>query len=128
VRAPFPDAAIAAIDAQDIAAVAAAALIDRSAHASRCLELSGPSALPPATQVAILGRALGRELRFEGLSDHDARVELERLFPPPFVEAMFRFFAGGEFDDARVVHTVDEILGRPPRTFEEWAAEHAGAF
>jgi uncharacterized protein YbjT (DUF2867 family) len=128
VRAPFADAAIAAIDAQDIAAVAAAALRDHGAYTSRCLELSGPTALLPKAQVEILGHALGRELRFEGLSDLDAHVELEQLFPPPFVEAMFRFFVGGEFDDARVVPTVNEILGRPPRTFEQWTAAHASAF
>jgi len=41
---------------------------------------------------------------------------------------MFRFFIGGEFDDAHVVTTVGEILKRPPRTFEQWTAAHVDAF
>jgi uncharacterized protein YbjT (DUF2867 family) len=127
VRAAFASAPIAAIDPHDIAAVAAATLTSR-AHASRCLELSGPSPLVPEAQVEILGRALGRELWFEPLADGDARIELGRMFPPPFVDAMFRFFIAGEFDDARVVSTVAEILGRPPRTFEQWAMAHARDF
>jgi hypothetical protein len=27
-----------------------------------------------------------------------------------------------------VVPTVERVTGRPPRTFAQWAAEHAGAF
>jgi hypothetical protein len=38
------------------------------------------------------------------------------------------FVKTGEFDDARVVPTVAEILAQPPRTFEQWAADHAAAF
>ena len=127
VRAVFADVAIAAIDPDDLAAVAAAALIGR-VPASRALELSGPVALLPADQLAILGRVLGRELRLEPLAGEDARAELARLFPPAFVHAQLRFFADGEFDDARVVSTVPELLGRPARTFEQWAAAHAAAF
>lgn len=127
VRAPFGDAAIAAIDPDDIAAVAAVALTDPS-YASRALELSGPAALRPAEQLAILGRALGRELRFEPLLGDAAGAELARVFPPAFVEAQRRFFEAGEFDDARVVTTVRDVLGRPPRTFEQWVAGHTTAF
>jgi uncharacterized protein YbjT (DUF2867 family) len=127
VRATFANAAIAAIDPLDIAAVAAIALTDRD-HASRALELSGPSPLLPAAQVAILARALGRPLRFEAITGEDALVELGRNFSPAFAEAQIRFFDRGEFDDARVVSTVRELLGRPPGTFEQWATANARAF
>lgn len=90
--------------------------------------LSGPEALRPAEQVRLLGAALGRSLRFEGLSDAEAKEELSKYFPPSFVEAFLRFFARGEFDDSRVVPTVEEITGRPPHTFAQWASAHAGRF
>jgi uncharacterized protein YbjT (DUF2867 family) len=80
VRAPWPDVPIAAIDPADIAAVAAVALTDGAAPE---LELSGPEALRPADQVAILAEVLGRELRYEG-----------------------------EYDDSRVVDTVRALTGR----------------
>jgi uncharacterized protein YbjT (DUF2867 family) len=127
VRAPFADVPIALIDPFDIAAVAAAALSDR-AYLSQSLELSGPVALLPEVQVELLSRALGRPLRFERLSEEETRAELARVFPPRFVDAQLRFFVDGEFDDARVVSTVHDVLGRPPRSFEQWAQAHARAF
>jgi uncharacterized protein YbjT (DUF2867 family) len=127
VRVIFADVAIAAIDPYDLAAVAAAALTGR-VPGSQALELSGPVALLPAQQLAILGSVLGRDLRLQPIAGEEARAELLRLFPPAFVDAQLRFFADGEFDDARVVSTVPELLGRPARTFEQWAGAHAAEF
>jgi uncharacterized protein YbjT (DUF2867 family) len=127
VRVPFADVAIAAIDPEDLAAVAAVALTRRT-HVGQHLELSGPEPLLPETQLAILGRALGRSLRLEPLVGEAARAELARTFPPAFVDAQLRFFVDREFDDARVVPTVSRVLARPARTFADWAAAHAGDF
>ena len=125
VRVPFADVPIAAIDPEDLAAVAAAALTTRR-HAAQELELSGPEALLPATQLALIGHAVGRALRIEPLAADAARAELATVFPPAFVDAQLRFFVDGEFDDARVVPTVARILGRPARPFARWVAAHAG--
>jgi uncharacterized protein YbjT (DUF2867 family) len=127
VRTTFAEVPIAAIDPTDIAAVAAAALTDR-VYAGADLELSGPTALTAAAQLAILGRALGRDLRLESVTGDDARAELARVFPPAFVDAQIRLFVDGEFDDSRVVSTVSDVLGRPAGTFEHWVASHASAF
>jgi uncharacterized protein YbjT (DUF2867 family) len=117
---------IAAIDPADIAAVAAVALTDGAAPE---LELSGPEALRPADQVAILADVLGRELRYEPQSDDDARSELLAAgTPAPIVDALFRFFSEGEYDDSRVVDTVRALTGRAPGRFADWARAHAGAF
>jgi uncharacterized protein YbjT (DUF2867 family) len=119
VRAPWPDAAIAASDPADIAAVAAVALRgDR--YLGSALELSGPEALTPAAQVAAVAEALGRPLRYEPQPEPEARAELGRAMPEPFVDAQFRFFADGEYDDSRVVPTVREVTGREPGTLRAW--------
>lgn len=128
VRAPFADAAIAAIDPHDIAAVAARVLTGGAAHAGRSYPLSGPRAWLPRDQVAVLAEVLGRRLRFEPQPEAEARRAMASSFPPAFVDALFRFFVGGEFDDATVLPTVDQLLGRPPRGFETWARDHAAAF
>lgn len=47
---------------------------------------------------------------------------------PADIDAFFRFYSEGEFDDSRVVDTVERVTGRPPRTFEQWARTHAQAF
>lgn len=127
VRAPFPDVPIALIDPADIAAVASE-LLGSERHLGRSHSLSGPEALTPAQQVRILGAALGRSLQFEGQVGAAAEEALARTFPPSFVEAQLRFFARGEFDDSRVVPGVQEIVGRPARTFTQWAGAHAGLF
>src|SRR6266496_3252688 len=120
IRAPFADAPIAAIDPADIAAVAAAALTSPG-HDSRTYILTGPEALRPADQVKVLAEVLGRNLRFEAQPDAEARIEMSKSMPAETVDAFFRFFVEGEFDDSSVLPTVSEITGRPPRTFREWA-------
>jgi uncharacterized protein YbjT (DUF2867 family) len=127
VRAPFADAPIAAIDPYDIAAVAAVALTSEG-HKSRSYLLTGPEPLRPADQVRTLAAVLGRDLRFEGQSGSEAREEMSKSFSADFVDALFRFFAEGEFDDSHVLPTVYEITGRRPRAFERWARAHVDAF
>lgn len=127
VRAPFASAPIASIDPHDIAAVAAVALTTEG-HESRSYALSGPEAQLPAKQVETLAKVLGRDLRFEAQPDDEARAELGRSVPADFVDAFFRFFVKGEFDDAVVLPTVKEVTGQAPRTFEQWARAHLGDF
>jgi hypothetical protein len=48
--------------------------------------------------------------------------------PAELIDAFFRFFSAGEFDDSPVVDTVRRVTGRPPHTFEQWAEAHAHLF
>jgi hypothetical protein len=76
----------------------------------------------------ILSDVLGRPLALEHQSDTEARIELGKLFPPDFDDAMFRFYADSELDDSRILPTVLELTGRLPRNFSEWARAHAATF
>ncbi len=127
IRAPWPDVPVAVIDPADIAAVAATVLAD-GGHERTAVELSGPEPLMPGEQIAILADALGRPLRYEPQSDEQARAEMAPDTPAPYIDAFFRFYSDGEFDDSRVVDTVARVTGRPARRFEQWARAHAGAF
>jgi uncharacterized protein YbjT (DUF2867 family) len=127
VTAAFAGVRTAQIDPRDIAAVAAAALTT-DAHEGRSYRLSGPEALLAADRVAILGSVLGRDLRLEAQSDDDARADMAARMPPEYVDAFFSFFVDGTLDESEVLPTVEEVTGRPPRTFAAWAAEHAAAF
>jgi uncharacterized protein YbjT (DUF2867 family) len=127
VRAPWPDIAVAAIDPADIAAVAAVVLTGPG-HEGAAYSLSGPEPLTPGDQVATLAAVLGRPLRYEPLSDEQARAEMAPDTPAPYIDAFFRFYSGGEFDDSPVLDTVAQLTGRPPRSFAQWARAHADAF
>jgi uncharacterized protein YbjT (DUF2867 family) len=128
VRAAFPEVPVAMIDPADVGAVAARVLLD-DAHHGRAHAISGPEPLRPADRVRVLGEVLGRRLRFEGQSDAEAREEMVgQGVPAPYIEAFFRYYAEGTLDDSRVRPTVRALLGRDPRTFEQWARQHASAF
>lgn len=127
IRAPFPDIRVATIDPADIGAVAAVALTS-GASAGRTYRLSGPESLSPADRVAILAEVLGRELRFEGQTNDEARAELSAAMPAEYVDAFFRFFVDGDLDESAVLPTVQEITGEAPRSFEAWARAHAETF
>jgi uncharacterized protein YbjT (DUF2867 family) len=127
VRAPFPDVRVATIDPFDVAAVASKALLSGD-HEGRSYRLSGPESLLPADRVGVLAEVLGRDLRFDGQSDAEARAEMSETMPSEYVDAFFSFFADGKLDESQVLPTVWEITGTQPRTFEQWARAHADAF
>jgi uncharacterized protein YbjT (DUF2867 family) len=107
--------------------VAATALVDGGFEGA-ALELSGPEPLTPGQQVATLAEVLRRPLCYEPLTDDEARRAMAADTPPDFVDAFFRFFSDGEFDDSPVVDTVLRITGARPGTFGQWVEEHAGQF
>jgi uncharacterized protein YbjT (DUF2867 family) len=127
VRAPFAGVRVAVIDPYDIAAVAATALLSAD-HAGRVHETTGPESLLPADRVRILAEVLGRDLRFEAQPDDEARAEMSEQMPAEYVDAFFDFYVEGSLDESEVLPTVQEVTGRPPRTFAQWARTHADAF
>jgi uncharacterized protein YbjT (DUF2867 family) len=127
IRAPFPDVRVATIDPDDIGAVAAVALTSSSGE-GRAYRLSGPESLSPADRVAILAEVLGRQLRFEGQTNEQARAEMNAAMPAEYVDAFFRFFVDGELDESEILRTVRDVTGRAPRSFETWARAHAAEF
>ena len=127
VRAPFGHVRAAVTDPADIAAVAARALTSPG-HEGRVYEVSGPESLTAGDRVAILGRVLGRDLRFEAQTDEEARAEMSATTPAKYVDAFFDFYVAGALDESKVLPTVLEVTGRAPRTFAQWAAAHADAF
>ena len=127
VREPFANARVAVVDPHDLAAVAARALLD-TGHEGRSYLVSGPQALLPAERVRILGAALGRDLHLEAQSDDEARAQMTAQMPVEYVDAFFDFYVDGSLDESQVQPTVQEVLGRDPRTFEQWAAAHVDAF
>lgn len=127
IRAPFATVPIAMIDPADIGAVIALTLTNPG-HAGQTYRITGPQALLPADRVQTLAQVLGRPLRFEPQSDSEAREEMNAAMPSEYVDAFFNFYADGALDDSRVLPTFEQLLGRKPRTFRQWAETHASAF
>ncbi|MFD6068355.1 NAD(P)H-binding protein [Amycolatopsis lurida] len=127
VAAPFGDVALPVIDPADIADVAAAVLREPGHH-GRTYVLTGPEPISPRRQAADLGDALGEPLRFAELSEDEARAAMTEFMPPVVVEATLSILGRPTEEERRVSPDVEKVLGRPGRTFAEWAARNAAAF
>jgi uncharacterized protein YbjT (DUF2867 family) len=127
LRLPFTGVRTAVIDPADIGAVAAAALTG-TGHAERVYRISGPESLLPADQVAMLAAELDRPLRLVAQTDDEAHADMLARMPSEYVDAFFDFYARGSLDESEVLPTVEEVTGRPPNTFRNWAHANAGRF
>ncbi|WP_250030782.1 NAD(P)H-binding protein [Paractinoplanes maris] len=127
VRLPFADVPLAVVHPRDLAAVAVVAMVE-SGHQSMVCRPTGPAVLSLEEQVATVGESLGRSLRFEAQPNDEARREMLKTTPAPYVAAFFDFYVNGSIDETTVRPTVDDVTGRPPRTFRDWAAENAHRF
>lgn len=122
VRKPSAGLPSPVIDPADVAAIAAKALLE-GGHDGRTYALTGPAELLPQDKIRILSAALGRDLRFEENGDPE-KLEQIRLTPDQVSEGFGVCFMASP----GVLSTVQDILGRPPRTYEQWVAENVARF
>ena len=127
VRWPYGAAETAPIDERDIAAVAARTLYE-DGHTGGDYVLTGPESLSQAEQVSIIGAAIGRRIRFDELSPEEFRRETAGRWPGMVVDMLLAAWGATMGRPAFVTSTVADVLGSPPRTFRQWAADHADAF
>jgi uncharacterized protein YbjT (DUF2867 family) len=127
VRWFYPDAATAPIHEQDVAAVAVRALCE-DGHRGREYVLTGPESLTQREQVEILGQAIQRPLRYDGQTHDEARAELLAVMPPFVADMLLTAYAAAVGQPALVTSTVLDVTGTAPRSFYQWAVDHAGQF
>jgi uncharacterized protein YbjT (DUF2867 family) len=110
------------IDVDDVADVAVHALLDEMRPAAE-LVLTGPEALSYRRVAEIVGAARGRPVAFEPVTPAELSERLARTYPPPFAQALADLdaaIAAGVED--RLTPDVERVTGRPPRSFEAFAA------
>ncbi len=127
VRWPYLNVPTAPIDPRDIAAVAIRALLEEK-HVKAEYVLTGPQSLTHREQVSIIGTAIGRPLEIEEMSPDEARRELLSIMPLPVINMLLNAWAAASGHAAHVTSTVEEITGRPAKSFQEWARDHAANF
>ncbi len=114
------------VDARDVAAVAAEVLTT-SDHFGRTYTLTGPEALDHYEAAGILSEAAGRPVEYREVDDDVMGTILrERGRTEEEAETILRVY-GSMRDGWRIeaTDTIDEVLGRPPTSFREFAVEHA---
>lgn len=117
------------IDVEDLADAAAVVLAEPGRHAGRVYELTGPRALTFAEATELISRASGREIGYR------------RISPAEYVATLV---AGGWDEDdahhiaemfvlmergvtAETTEDLATVLGRAPRTFEDYVVRAAAA-
>lgn len=128
VRWPFGDAARSLIHERDIAEVAARALRTDD-HRGRRLVLSGPATLTQREQLAAIGAALDRRLRWEEPEPDAALAQVAAaLGDESFARHALASWASFVDNPEPVTDTVRQVLGRNAISFADWAREHRDGF
>jgi uncharacterized protein YbjT (DUF2867 family) len=129
LRTATENGKVAFIHPDDIAEVVTEGLLSE-AYLGQSLPITGPEALSYAEMAATIGDAIGKPIRFQSISEEEARQQqVGRGVPAPLVEAhlsIFRAIREGRL--ATVTDTVEQLLGRRPATFDQWVKENAAAF
>lgn len=124
---PAGTGATSFVAARDVAAVAAAALLEPSAHAGRAWTPTGPDALTYVEVAEILSEVLDRPIRYPrpGALRFVAHALRTLKLPLPMVLVTTAIYtvarlgrAAGRTDD------VATVTGRPPLALREWAEQH----
>ncbi|MFD4371154.1 SDR family oxidoreductase [Streptomyces sp. NPDC058486] len=127
VRWPYSAAESAPVDDRDIAAVAARTLY-QDGYVGGDYVLTGPESLTQAAQVDVIGDALGRRITFEEMTPDEFRSLWQGTVPSSAVDMLLGAWSAAVGQPAYITTTVNDILGTAPRTFRQWAADHATVF
>ena len=122
-------AAIAGVDARDVAACAAAVLATDE-HFRCAYEVTGPEAFSYDDLADRLSRLLGRAIRTLELAPAAARTRMIDDGMPAWHAELLADFAAclARGGGARVTDVVRRLTGRAPNTVGGFLAEHAAAF
>jgi uncharacterized protein YbjT (DUF2867 family) len=128
---PIGSKGLAMIDARDIGEIAAVELVRREKSATPLplvrINLVGPDTLTGAKAAAIWSEVLGRSIAYPG--DDTAGFEKNlRQFMPSWIAFDMRlmserFLTDGMIPDAGDVERLTTMLGRPLRSYRDFAAE-----
>ncbi len=130
IPAPTGDGAEAFVSAEDIAAVAAATLLDPAAYAGAQLDITGQEALTMAEVAATISAAAGRPVAHVDVP----RADWVAATTTSGVPADYAELLAGLFDlirtgnGSRPNDVVEKVTGRAPESLATYAAREAAAW
>ena len=124
------DGRIGHVDVRDVAAVAAEIAASPSAHAGKTYWPTGPEVLSGTEVAAVVSKAIGRTITFHPITfEGQKQAMLDVGLPEAVADDNARavaLMADGDCD--YLTDDVPSILGRPARSFEQFATDYATAF
>ena len=119
------------VAARDVAAVAAAALVDPASHRGRAWTPTGPQALSYYAVTAVLSEVLGRPVSYPrpGAARYAYHARTTLRMPWPMVAVTTAIYTAARLGlAAGLTDDVEQVTGRAPTSLREWASGSAGVW
>ncbi|WP_282793465.1 NAD(P)H-binding protein [Streptomyces sp. CC224B] len=127
VSLPYPGSHSDPIHEADVAGAALAVLTD-PALGGRPYVLTGPQSLTFAEQIGILSRATGRDVPVREVGREEWKKEMADYMPPGFADCLLDWWRAHDGVPVELTRCVEQLTGRPARSFAAWARDHAADF
>ncbi|CCH49010.1 NmrA family NAD(P)-binding protein [Pseudodesulfovibrio piezophilus] len=127
---PEEAACVSYIDVRDVAACAAALLLDPGEHENRSYALTGPEGLSGAEVADRIGKAVGQDILYQPISEEEfIKIQTEcglGEWQRSMLVSLSRVVKLGMMGN--VTKAVEHLTGTPARAFETFAAENVTAW
>jgi uncharacterized protein YbjT (DUF2867 family) len=125
------DPKVSFVDVRDIAAVAVKALTDgNDKHKNKTWLITGPESLSYYQAAEILSNATGKKISYVNISKEEARRVMKEMGVDDWwintIIEVYDFYRGGL--QAQVSSAVEEVAGKKPISFSQFAKDYADAF
>ena len=134
---PAGDGKVSFVDVRDIAAVAVQALSGNrsskngeSKHMGKAYDITGGEALSYGEAAEILSKELGKKVNYVNISDEDARKGMKDMGADEWtINSMTELFGiAREGYLSEISPVVEQVTGKKPITFSQFARDYAEAF
>ena len=130
---PLEDAKVSVVDVRDIAAVAVKALTENgssSKHNNKKYLITGPEAVSYHKMAELLSNATDKKISYVAISDEEARAGMKEMGMDDWIiktiSELSNYFKKGYA--SQVSSAVEEVTGRRPVTFSQFAKDYAEVF
>ena len=129
--APAGDAKVSFVDIRDIAAVAVQSLITNDGkHKGKAYDITGGEALSYGQAAEILSKEVGKKVNYINVSDEDTRKGMKDIGMDEWtINSLIELFEITRAGYASTISpTVEQITGKKPISFSQFADDYEGAF
>jgi uncharacterized protein YbjT (DUF2867 family) len=126
---PLSDAKISFVDIRDVASVAVESLIGEG-HDGSIYTITGPDTLSCHEVARILSEVTGRKITYVSISEEETRQRLKAIGMPSdvvdYLVYSYKFTREGNF--SMVTNIIEQVTGKRPISFKQFAADNKEAF
>ena len=130
---PAGDGKVSFVDVRDIAAVAVKTLVandNDNQHIGKAYGITGDELLTYKQAAEILSKEVGKKINYVHISDEDARKAMNGIGMEDWlIDGMMELYSIIKDGHAeQITNTVEQILGKKPGSFSQFAKEYAEFF